>query len=105
MGRRCRMYFEEWIELRAQRKKVIQGFWLEQLGRVEVLLTEIGRAGGAVSREGKNSEVGELPGDPVVRTPRFHCHGPGFAPWLANQDPKSHGQRAPKQFRRCFLKC
>ena len=66
------MYFEEWIELRAQRKTVIQGFWLEQLGRVEVLLSEIGRVGGADSREGKNLEVGELPGSPVVRTPSFH---------------------------------
>ena len=66
------MYFEEWIELRAQRKTVIQGFWLEQLRRVEVLLSEIGRVGGADGREGKNLEVGELPGSPVVRTLCLH---------------------------------
>lgn len=32
-----------------------------QLGRVEVLLSEIGRVGGADSRDGKNSEAGEYP--------------------------------------------
>ena len=26
----------------------------------------------------------EFPGCPVVRTPRFHCHGPGFNPWSGN---------------------
>lgn len=72
---------------------MIQGFWLEQLGRVEVLLSEIGRVGGADSRDGKNSEAGELPGSPAVRTPRFHWLGPGFAPWLVNQDSKSLGQK------------
>ena len=58
--------------MRAQRKTVIQGFWLEQLRRVEVLLSEIGRVGGADGREGKNLEVGELPGSPVVRTLCLH---------------------------------
>ena len=28
--------------------------------------------------------LGELPGSPVVRTPCFHCRGPGFDPWLGN---------------------
>ena len=23
----------------------------------------------------------EFPGGPVVRTPHFHCQGPGFSPW------------------------
>ena len=26
----------------------------------------------------------EFPGSPVVRTPRFHCWGPGFDPWSGN---------------------
>ena len=26
----------------------------------------------------------EFPGGPVVRTPRFHCRGPGFDPWSGN---------------------
>ena len=26
----------------------------------------------------------EFPGSPVVRTPRFHCQGPGFDPWSGN---------------------
>ena len=29
----------------------------------------------------------ELSGDPVVRTLHFHYQGPGFNPWLRNQDP------------------
>ena len=28
--------------------------------------------------------VGEFPGAPVVRTPHFHCTGPGFNPWSGN---------------------
>ena len=31
----------------------------------------------------------EFPGGPVVRTPRFHCWGCGFSPWLGNWDPTS----------------
>ena len=30
------------------------------------------------------SEGGEFPGGPVVRTPCFHCWGPGFKPWSGN---------------------
>ena len=26
----------------------------------------------------------EFPGGPVVRTPRFHCRGPGLDPWSGN---------------------
>ena len=26
----------------------------------------------------------ELPGGPVVKTPRFHCRGHGFDPWSGN---------------------
>ena len=26
----------------------------------------------------------EFPGGLVVRTPRFHCQGPGFDPWSGN---------------------
>ena len=26
----------------------------------------------------------EFPGSPVVRTPCFHCRGPGFDPWSGN---------------------
>ena len=29
--------------------------------------------------------VRELPGSPVVRTPRFHCQEPGFNPWSGAQ--------------------
>ena len=32
----------------------------------------------------KKSTNGEFPGGPVVRTPHFHCRGPGFNPWLGN---------------------
>ena len=32
----------------------------------------------------------DFPGSPVVRTWRFHCHGPWFSPWSGNQDPASH---------------
>ena len=28
--------------------------------------------------------MGEFPGGPVVRTPRFHCRGHGFDPWSGN---------------------
>ena len=30
----------------------------------------------------------ELPGSPMVRTPSFHCQGPGFSPCLGNLDCK-----------------
>ena len=26
----------------------------------------------------------EFPGGPVVRPRHFHCHGPGFNPWLGD---------------------
>ena len=29
----------------------------------------------------------EFPRDLVVRTPHFHCQGPGFSAWLGSQDP------------------
>ena len=32
----------------------------------------------------------QFPGGPVVRTPRFHCWGPGFDPWSENKDPASY---------------
>ena len=31
----------------------------------------------------------EFPGGLVVRTPLFHCQGPGFSAWLGSQDPTS----------------
>ena len=31
--------------------------------------------------------VRDFPGDPVVKTPRFHCKGHGFDAWWGNQDP------------------
>ena len=68
---------------------MIQGFWLEQLGRVEVLLSEIGRVRGADSRDGKNPEAGELPGSPAVRTPRFHCQGLGSISGLEAKIPQA----------------
>lgn len=42
----------------------------------------------------------EFPGGPVVRTPCFHCLGPGFSPWPWNQDPTSQtGQPKTKDKR------
>ena len=38
----------------------------------------------------------EFPGSPVVRTLRFHCHGPGFHSWSGNEDPISHAVQ-PKE--------
>lgn len=35
------------------------------------------------------SKAREFPGGPVVRTPRFHCWGPGFNLQSGNQDPTS----------------
>ena len=32
----------------------------------------------------ESRNLGEFPGSPVVRTPRFHCQGPGFSPWSGN---------------------
>ena len=28
--------------------------------------------------------LGDFPGGPEVKTPRFHCRGHGFDPWLGN---------------------
>ena len=33
--------------------------------------------------------LGDFPGSPVVRTPRFLCRGYGLDPWPGNQDPAS----------------
>ena len=32
------------------------------------------------------TKVGKFPDSPVVRTPCFHCWGPGFNPWTGNKD-------------------
>ena len=32
----------------------------------------------------KGSGLWDLPGGPVVKTPCFHCRGPGFDPWSGN---------------------
>ena len=37
----------------------------------------------------QKKRLGEFPGGPVVRTPRFHCCGGGFNLWLGNEDPTS----------------
>ena len=53
-------------------------------------------------------------GGPVVRTKWFHCWGPGFDPWLGNQDPTSYvakttrtkekmGENQPQLIFRTFL--
>lgn len=34
----------------------------------------------------KSSIVWNLPGDPVLGTPRFHCWGCEFSPWLGKED-------------------
>ena len=38
----------------------------------------------------KKLHLGEFPGDPVGRTPGFHCQGCRFNPWLGNYNPESH---------------
>ena len=40
--------------------------------------------GGTATPEGTRNMRGGFPGDPVVRTWRFHCHGPGFNSWSGN---------------------
>ena len=57
-------------------------------------------------REGGEREVKKerrnFPGDPVVKTPRFHCRGHGFDPWWANEDlahAEWHGQKKKKKER------
>ena len=45
--------------------------------------------------------VGEFPGCPVVRSPCFHCNGPGFNPWSGNKDPASHGIWSKKEEKKC----
>ena len=35
----------------------------------------------------KGRGLGEFPGDPVVRTPHFHCRGHGFHPWRETKIP------------------
>ena len=37
-----------------------------------------------------------IPGDPAVRTLRFHCREAGFSPWSGNKDPASHAVRPRK---------
>ena len=41
----------------------------------------------------------EFPGGPVVRTPRLHCRGPGFNPWLGTKIPQAawHSQKKKKK--------
>ena len=41
----------------------------------------------------------DFPGHPVVRTPRSHSRGPGFDPWLGNEDPVSR-MAWPKKIKR-----
>ena len=44
------------------------------------------------------SIVREFPGGPLVRTPCFHCQGPGFNPWSGKLGPCKlrHGQKKKK---------
>lgn len=39
----------------------------------------------------------ELPGRPVVRSPRFYCTGHGFDPMSGNWDPTGHAERPKKK--------
>ena len=34
--------------------------------------------------------TGDFLGDPVVKTPCFHCREHGFNPWSGNEDPTCH---------------
>ena len=36
------------------------------------------------------TDLGDFPGGPVIKTPHFHCRGPGFHPWSGNQNPTYH---------------
>ena len=36
------------------------------------------------------TDLGDFPGGPVIKTPCFHCRGPGFHPWLGKQNPTCH---------------
>ena len=38
----------------------------------------------AISYAQKHKPIRKIPGDPVVRTPSFHCWGSGFNPWSGN---------------------
>ena len=35
----------------------------------------------------KSPDVGDVPGSPMVETPRFHCRGHQFDPWSGNSGP------------------
>ena len=50
----------------------------------------------------KNCGHWEFSGCPVVRTPHFHCPGPGFNPWSGNQDPTSMAENKTKR-NICFI--
>ena len=39
----------------------------------------------------------EFPGGPVVRTPLFHCRGPGSFPGWATKIPQAHGKKKKKK--------
>ena len=41
--------------------------------------------------------MGEFPDSPVVRTPSFHCCGPGFHPWSGNLRSHKTRGRAKKK--------
>ena len=45
----------------------------------------------------KSGHQWDFPGSPVVKTPRFHCRGCGFDPWLGNKDPACHVEEKKKK--------
>ena len=40
--------------------------------------------GTKIPNKNKINQSLDFPGGPVVKTPRFHCRGHGFDPWLEN---------------------
>ena len=45
----------------------------------------------------KNIKTGKFPGSLVVRSPCSYCLGPGFDPWLGNQDPPINNVQKKKK--------
>ena len=54
-------------------------------------------------QELKNSRFWDLPGGPVVKTPRFLCKGCGFDPWSGNEGSTCHVVQPKKKEEKTML--